>query len=75
MHDAEAWAKQAVQSARGARLARLAMVNGSVGLIVAPRGRLFRVLRFTYSNDRIATMEIIGDPERLRTIEINELES
>jgi RNA polymerase sigma factor (sigma-70 family) len=73
IHDAESWAKQAVQSARGARLARLAMVEGSVGLIVAPRGRLFRVLRITYANGRIATLEVIGDPERLRAVEIAEL--
>ena len=73
IHDAESWAKQAVQSARGARLARLAVVEGSVGLIVAPRGRLVRVLRFTYANDRVAGMEVIGDPERLRTVEIAEL--
>jgi RNA polymerase sigma-70 factor (ECF subfamily) len=71
--DAESWARQAVQSAHGARLARLAVVEGSVGLIVAPRGRLFRVLRLTYANGRIAAMEVIGDPERLGTIEIGEL--
>jgi RNA polymerase sigma-70 factor (ECF subfamily) len=73
IHDAESWAKQAVKTARGARLARLAMVEGSVGLIVAPRGRLFRVLRFTYTHDRIAAMEVIGDPVRLQAIEIAEL--
>ncbi|RSL17638.1 RNA polymerase ECF family sigma subunit [Edaphobacter aggregans] len=70
LHGAEAWAKQAIQAARGARLARLAMVEGSVGLLVAPRGRLFRVLRFTFVNGRIAAMEVIGNPERLRTIEV-----
>src|ERR1700722_11830062 len=32
---AEAWATRAVEAARGARLARVAMVEGSVGLIVA----------------------------------------
>ena len=69
----EAWARAAVQAAKGARLARLAMVDGRIGLIVAPRGRLFRVLRFTYDNDRIAGMEVIGDAQRLRTIEIGEL--
>lgn len=73
IHDAESWAKQAVQSARGAHLARLAMIEGSVGLIVAPRGRLFRVLRFTYANGRIATLEVIGDPERLLAVNIVEL--
>ncbi|HEY6375513.1 MAG TPA: sigma-70 family RNA polymerase sigma factor [Edaphobacter sp.] len=70
IHGAEAWAKQAIQAARGARLARLAMVEGSVGLLVAPRGRLFRVLRFTFANGRIAEMEVIGNPQRLRTIEV-----
>jgi len=73
IHGAESWARAAIKEARGARLARLALVDGSVGLIVAPRGRLFRVLRFTFANDRIATMEVVGDPERLRTIEIGEI--
>jgi RNA polymerase sigma factor (sigma-70 family) len=67
---AEAWAKQAVRAARGARLARPAIVEGSVGVIVAPRGRLFRVLRFTFANGLIAAMEVIGDAERLRAIEV-----
>jgi RNA polymerase sigma factor (sigma-70 family) len=70
IHGAEAWAKQAIQAARGARLARLAMVEGSVGLLVAPGGRLFRVLRFTFANGRIAAMEVIGNPQRLQTIEV-----
>jgi RNA polymerase sigma-70 factor (ECF subfamily) len=70
---AEAWAKQAIRAARGARLARPAMVEGSVGLIVAPRGRLFRVLRFTFANGRIIAMEVIGNPERLSAIEVGVL--
>jgi RNA polymerase sigma-70 factor (ECF subfamily) len=67
---AEAWAKQAIKAARGARLARMAIVEGSVGLIVAPRGRLFRVLRLTFDNGRIAAMEVIGESERLQAIEV-----
>ena len=70
---AEVWARRAVEAARGARLARIAMVEGSVGLIVAPRGRLSRVLRFMFANGRIAGMELIGDPERLRVIEVGAL--
>jgi RNA polymerase sigma factor (sigma-70 family) len=70
---AEAWATRAVEAARGARLARVAMVEGSVGLIVAPRGRLFRVLQFTFTNGRIAAMEVIGDPARLQAIELGQL--
>jgi RNA polymerase sigma-70 factor (ECF subfamily) len=67
---AEAWAKEIIQTARGARLARPAMVEGSVGIIVAPRGRLFRVLRFTFANGLIAAMEVIGNPERLSAIDV-----
>jgi hypothetical protein len=73
IHGAEAWAKQAVRAARGARIARVAMVEGSIGLIVAPRGRLFRVLRFTFANGLIAAMEVIGDHERLGSIEVGVL--
>ena len=67
---AEASAKQAIKAGRGARFARPAMVEGSVGLIVAPRGRLFRVLQFTFANGRIAALEVIGNPEQLRSIEV-----
>ncbi|MEA2538878.1 MAG: hypothetical protein QOH35_244 [Acidobacteriaceae bacterium] len=49
------------------------MVEGSVGLIVAPQGRLFRVLRFTFANGLIASMEVIGDHERLGSIEVGVL--
>ena len=73
IHGAEAWAKLAIQESHGARLARVAMVEGTAGIIVAPRGRLFRVLEFTFANDRIASMNIIGDPERLSSIEVSAL--
>ena len=70
---AEVGAKHAVQAAKGARLARVAMVDDSVGLILAPRGRLFRVLRFTFVSGRIAGMEVIGDPQSLEALQIGEL--
>jgi RNA polymerase sigma-70 factor (ECF subfamily) len=74
IHGAENWAKQAVQSARGAKFASPALIDGSVGLVIAPRGRLFRVLRLTIAGDRITAMEVIGDPERLRQLELGVLE-
>jgi RNA polymerase sigma-70 factor (ECF subfamily) len=73
VHGAEAWAREAIEASRGARLARVAMVDGSIGLIVAPRGKLFRVLRFTFANGRIAGMDVVGDRERLQEIEIGVL--
>ena len=74
IYGVEAWAEAAVREAHGARLARTAMVDGSVGIIVAPRGRLFRVLEFTFANGRIAGMEVIGDPERLQSIDVSTLD-
>jgi RNA polymerase sigma factor (sigma-70 family) len=71
---AENWARQAIQTARGARFARAALVDGSVGVVVAPKGRLIRVLRFTIAGDRIRELEVIGDAERLRGLEVGALE-
>jgi RNA polymerase sigma-70 factor (ECF subfamily) len=56
-------ARQAVAGA--ARAAQPALVDGAVGVIVAPRGRLLLVLRFTVVHGRVAAMEAVGDRERL----------
>lgn len=74
VHGAEGWAKEAVRTAGGARLARVALVEGTVGLVLAPRGRLFRALRFSFAEGRIAGLEVIGDSERLRSTEVAILE-
>jgi RNA polymerase sigma factor (sigma-70 family) len=67
---AESWARQAITAAQGARAARIALVNGSVGLVVAPRGRLFRVLRFTIANGKISRIDVIGDPTQLASLDL-----
>jgi RNA polymerase sigma-70 factor (ECF subfamily) len=67
---AEAWARGAIAAARGAQFARPALVNGTVGVVVAPRGRLFRVLSFTFTGGKISQVEVIGDPARLRQLEL-----
>lgn len=71
---AENWARGAITAARGARAARPALIDGSVGLIIAPRGHLFRALRFTLAHGKIAQVEVIGDPERLRQLNLAVLE-
>ena len=67
---AAAWAKQAITAARGARFANPVLVDGNVGVVVAPKGRLFRVLRFTFANDKIAAIEVIGDPEVIQKLDL-----
>jgi len=58
---AEFWARHAIKTAQGARAARAVLINGAVGLVIAPRGHLFRVLRFTFSQGKIGQIEVIGD--------------
>jgi len=72
---ARAWAANAMAAARGARAARPALVNGAVGVVVAPQGRLFRVLRFTMQEGKIARIEVVGDPDRLRLLDLAVLEA
>jgi RNA polymerase sigma factor (sigma-70 family) len=67
---AETWAREAVQFYRGARVVQPALVDGEVGLVVAPRGRLFRVLKFTFAEGKIAAIEVVGDRERLGEMEL-----
>jgi RNA polymerase sigma-70 factor, ECF subfamily len=67
---ARTWAQGAIAFTRGARFARPALVNGTVGVVVAPRGRLFRVLSFTLERGKITQIEVIGDPERLRELDL-----
>ena len=64
------WAKSAIAAARGARFAQPALVNGAVGLVVAPRGRLFRALSFTIAQGKIVRIDVIGDPARLRDLDL-----
>jgi RNA polymerase sigma-70 factor (ECF subfamily) len=71
---AETWARGAVAYSRGARFARPALVNGAVGLVLAPRGRLFRALTFTMVEGRIAAIDIIGNPQSLRGLELAAIE-
>jgi RNA polymerase sigma-70 factor (ECF subfamily) len=70
---AENWAQGAITAARGARAAHPALIDGTLGLVIAPKGRLFRVLRFTLADEKIAAIEVIGDPDRLRQLELGVL--
>jgi RNA polymerase sigma-70 factor (ECF subfamily) len=70
LRGAQAVATGAVAAARGARFARTALVNGSAGIVVAPRGHLTLVLVFRYREGTIAEIDVIGDPARLGQVEI-----
>lgn len=71
---AELWARQAITSARGAVFARPALVDGAVGVVIAPRGRLFRAINFTIVDGKITHIDFVADPERLQALNLAVLE-
>jgi RNA polymerase sigma factor (sigma-70 family) len=67
---AEAVAQQTMVLGRRARYAEPALVNGAVGVLVAPHGRLLLVLTVQVSGNRVAGYEVIADPARLRGLDL-----
>jgi hypothetical protein len=49
-------------------------VNGAAGLVVAPGGRPFAVIGFTVARGRIAEIDILADPARVRELDLTVLE-
>jgi RNA polymerase sigma factor (sigma-70 family) len=68
---AAVWAKGAVAYGHMARLVRPAVVDGAIGAVMAPRGRLVRALRFTIVNGKITEFEIIADQARLSELDVS----
>lgn len=53
-----------------AQAAQSALVNGAVGIVVAPLGRLFLVLVPTITLGKIVKIDVIANPERLRQLDL-----
>lgn len=70
MRGASTWAAQLIALSRGMRFVQPAIINGSVGVIFAPCGKLARVLMFTFVGDKVARLESIGDPARFPELDI-----
>jgi RNA polymerase sigma factor (sigma-70 family) len=75
VHGAPDVAEQALTFAQRARFAQLALVNGSVGVVVAPRGRLILVMVFKVTGRKIVEIEVIADPALLRKIDLAVLDT
>ncbi|WP_308201473.1 sigma factor-like helix-turn-helix DNA-binding protein [Sphaerisporangium perillae] len=68
-------AKGASAASERVRFSQPALVNGAVGLVMAPRGKLFLVLGFTITDDKITEIDIIADPDRLRRLDLAVLDA
>jgi RNA polymerase sigma factor (sigma-70 family) len=54
----------------GARAAQPALVNGAVGVVIAPHGRLRVILDFTIRNGMIVEIDAVADPKRLSQLDL-----
>jgi hypothetical protein len=67
---AQAVANEIAVFGRDARYADLALINGAVGIVVAPRGHLLLALAFTIEGQKIAAYKLIADPTRLQELDL-----
>ena len=60
---AEQWAKGAIAYVQAVGFAQpaLVLVDGAVGLVLAPRGKLSRALKFTIKDGKISQIEVITE--------------
>ena len=71
---AEAVAKQARVFGRIAASAQPALVNGAVGFVVVRNGTPLAVAGFTVVDGRVAEIDVLADPARLREIDLTVLD-
>ncbi|MFF4125161.1 sigma-70 family RNA polymerase sigma factor [Microbispora rosea] len=67
---ARAVAQETVVLGRRARFAEPALVNGAVGVVVAPHGRLLLALALAVEGERIAEIDVVADPARLHALDL-----
>jgi RNA polymerase sigma-70 factor (ECF subfamily) len=70
LRGARNWAQGAVTFSRLARFMQPAVINGSVGLVFAPNGKLARALTFTFANGKIIEVDIIAKPDELAKLDL-----
>jgi len=57
-------------SGRARKSAQLALVDGKVGIIVAPQGRLLYILQFAMRHGKITEVDLVSEPERISRLDL-----
>jgi RNA polymerase sigma-70 factor (ECF subfamily) len=70
MQGARPVAAHALTFSKSARFVQPALVNGAMGLAIVPPGQLVGALGFTFERGKIAEIEMISDPERLKHVDL-----
>jgi RNA polymerase sigma-70 factor (ECF subfamily) len=65
----------ATRSLGGAGATQLALVGGAVGLVWAPGGSPRMVFGFTITDDKIVAIDLVADPEHIRSLDIAVLDN
>ncbi len=71
---AAAVAGQALTFAHLSPYVQPALVNGAAGVVVAPEGQPFAVMAFTVTGGKVAAIDVLTDPERLRELDLTVLD-
>ncbi|MCU1459721.1 MAG: hypothetical protein JWL73_3813 [Actinomycetia bacterium] len=72
---AEAVGGQARLFSGRARFARVALIDGTVGVVILPRGRVTLALVNRVADGRIVELEVIGEPDRLAALDVTYLDT
>ena len=70
LHETEGAAEVAAALSGGARVARVALIDGVAGLVWAPGGRTRSAIAFTIVDGKIREINVTGDPEHLAQLDI-----
>lgn len=70
IHGAANWARGAVTFSQHAQFITPAVINGAVGLVLAPGGHLSRAVVFQFTNGKISEADVIVDPARLKALDL-----
>jgi len=70
LHGARAVAKEIAAFGQNAHVAEVVLIDGVVGIVVAPYGRLRLALTVTTAHEKITGYELIADPNRLRQLDL-----
>ncbi|NOR02363.1 RNA polymerase subunit sigma [Mycolicibacterium fortuitum] len=71
LHGAREFVEESKMFAATARGGEVAVLDGAAGIVVAPAGQLKSILRLDIRDGRIHAIDIIGDPDRLASVDIS----
>jgi RNA polymerase sigma-70 factor (ECF subfamily) len=64
------WARGAIEFRRATEHMHAALIDGRVGLALAPRGKVQRVLIFDFAGETVRTADIVTEPDALAELDI-----